>query len=347
MHHLSLSKPSASNQTFLVLGKKYVNNVKPASLFAGFAYASLSGVKRLLMDFSSENWDKINKHFIIGINQGITEPAAIKLLMAQHNIQVRLYIPGKKLTLDSLYAKPLFHPKTMYFEGGNNKLNMIYVSSANLTGAAIGTDPKNYECGQVITFPVNKKSAKQISEFKSWWAQIWGQSRPANEKLLSKYAGTRIKSFYRNLDALSLTEVSADIADAACFWIEVGKASGIERHQLEFPVYLVRYFGKPKKKPQKLKLKNEIDEWLDRPLSYKKTTYKVDIWRLGMPTVNMGGEAIKDRIILFTRTNETGEFEFEVTDAGSVLAGKWAEKCSAYGHLGQTGGAHPRRYGYF
>ncbi len=346
MFYLSLSKPSASAQHFLELGKNYVDNIKPDSLCAGFAYASLNGAKRVLNKFASDDWDNIDKRFIIGLNQGITEPAAIRLLMLQPNLEVRLYIPGKKLILDALYAKPLFHAKVMFFEGGNKKSNLFYISSANLTGAAIGSNPQNYECGQVTIFSSEKKYAKQVVEFKSWWDELWEHSRQVDDKVLDKYSNLRLSFFNRNPDTLSLTEPSSDIAEADYFWIEVGKASGIDRHQLEFPLHLVSFFGKPKKKRRNLTLRNDKGTWKGRPLSYKRTTYNVDIWRLGMPTIRMGGEWIQDRVIRFSRTNEKASFEFEVTDVGSNLAIKWAEDCNSYGHLGQTRGANSRRYGY-
>lgn len=346
MFYFSFSVPSNSKQKFLEIAKPFLSKSKPRLILAGFAYASLGGVNRIIDELSSNEWERIEKKFIIGTSQGITEPAAIQQLMSQPNMRVRMYVPGKQLTKSSLSAQPLFHAKTMLFSGGDRKPHLFYVSSANMTGAAIGYNPRNYECGQVTLIPPIKKYEEELRQFKTWWTRIWDYSILLSDRKLKAYSKLRLNFFERNPDTLSFIEPSTDIVHATHFWIEVGKASGIERHQIEFPKHLASFFGQPKKKRVDLTLVNDATTWPGRPLSYKRTSFNVDIWRLGMPTVTMGGEVIQNRVIRYSRTKIKKVFKFEISDLSSNSATAWLNECSLGGHLGQTRGAHPRRYGY-
>jgi hypothetical protein len=144
-------------------------------------------------------------------------------------------------------------------------------------------------------------------------------------------------------------EVPADIETAAYFFIEVGAGSGPPgfRHQVEFPESLVRYFGPAQRHRRPLTLRRGVTEWRGRPLSYKRTTFNVEIWRLGMPTQTAGGEAISHRVIRFTRTDEPETFEFAVVDVTSHDFQDWITKANVFGHLGATRGLNSRRYGFY
>ena len=344
MIELSLSEPGGQHQRFVEIVSDYLKAESPKLLLAGFAYATTKGADTLVRALDSGPWKQIEKRFVIGVHQGITEPKALRFLSSQSNLDVRAYVPGGKLTHVSLFATPLFHPKAMLFRAGKGPIGeLLVVSSANLTGNAIGANPKNFECGLVISSNPDGPIAKQFSD---WWKKIWNKSQQVDPKFIDRYSALRLGTFERNPDLLWQMEPSDDIAEAALFWIEVGQASGIERHQVEFPVGLASFFGPPVKQRVDLTLTRKKSVWAGRPLSYKQTTYGVDIWRLGMPTITMGGEPIQNRVILFKRTPHVGRFEFEIADHNSRPFCKWLRESGAYGHLGRTGGSHSRQYGY-
>lgn len=344
MIELSLGEPGGAQQKFIKIARDYIVAENPRLLLAGFAYATAKGAETLVHSLDCDSWKQIDKRFVIGIHQGITEPEALRILQSQDKLSLRVFVPGWKLTIAALFSTPLYHPKVMLFrQGGGPKEELFVVSSANLTGSAIGASPKNFECGQITSLGQRSSIGK---EFSSWWTKIWDQSRKVDETFINNYTHTRLQSFQKNPDLLRLVEHPDNISTASALWIEVGKASGIERHQVEFPFWLASFFGQPEKKRIDLTLVNKKKSWTGRPLTYKQTTFGVDIWRLGMPTVTMGGEPIQDRVIRFKRTPQAHRFEFAIADLDSSQSKKWLREASSFGHLGRTGGSHSRRCGY-
>ena len=243
--HLSFTNPGNPNQDFLKASAKFLCKEKPDLVIAGFAYASLAGVNRLLADLNCAEWENARKSFVVSGSQGITEPAAIRALMAQPNIDVRMAVPGRRLEKKALFSHPLFHAKTIFFENTKSKKFLIFVSSANLTGGAIGFTPKNFECGAVIFSSRSNSMQSELRKFDNWWSEVWDASLVMNAGRLRKYASYRTDFFTRNPDTLHFTEPSSDIRNATHFWIHVGAASGVQRHQVEFPQLLASFFGKP------------------------------------------------------------------------------------------------------
>src|SRR5690606_12259519 len=108
-------------------------------------------------------------------------------------------------------------------------------------------------------------------------------SLKATEDRIARYSSVRLGALIKNPDLLRIAEPEASISAARTFWIEVGKASGMDRHQVEFSASLAPFFGEPVTKRVDLTLRSKTNTWNNRPLSYKKTTFNVEIWRLGMP----------------------------------------------------------------
>jgi len=148
-----------------------------------------------------------------------------------------------------------------------------------------------------------------------------------------------------NPDVLASFEPPEDIGSAQELWIEVGKGSGIQRHQVEFNEYLASFFGPVTRGKTILTLRKDGREWDDRPLTHKTTSFGVRIWRLGMPTISKGGVKVKNRVVKFSRKPKPRTFEIEVTDPDSATADRWERRSNRHGHVGRTRGAHPRRWG--
>ena len=344
MIKLSLSEPGGAQPEFIRIARDYIVAEKPKLLVASFAYVTTKGVNTLTHALDSSAWKNMEKRFLVGIHQGITEPQALNMLRSLPKSSLRAYVPDKRLTQAALFSTPLYHPKAMLFRKGNGPNRELFVvSSANLTGSAIGPSMSNYECGMVTSLEEHPSIGKQFS---SWWMAIWSNSRDVDTEFTRRYSLVRIKSFKKNPDLLRLIEPEDDLQSATYFWIEVGKASGIQRHQTEFPTSLASFFGKPRKKRIDLTLIKGKKIWRGRPFTHKRTSYDVDIWRLGMPTIAMGGEPIQDRVIRFKRTPDADRFEFEIADHGSSQSEKWLKESSAFGNWGRTGGSYSRQYGY-
>ena len=341
--------PAASHDYFARFAAALqTSDAAAAVVRAGFAYATIGGVESLMEKVESvSHWTQMSKQFLIGVHHGITEPAALDRLRRIPRAELRLVIPTRALSVASLTARPLFHPKVLAIDDrATSTTRFLQAGSANLTSFAVGAQPANYEIG--LSIYSKGPSLDQRRVFQQWWGQAWGQARRADVRLIEQYAAVRHLAFEGNPILRMSSEVPDSIETAEHLFIEVGAASGPpgQRHQIEFPESLVRFFGKPKLARRDIALRSGTHVWDQRPLSHKRTTYGVDIWRLGMPTQTSGGEPIAERVIKFRRL-APHEFEFEIADNGSRKVTRWAKLANAVGHVGATHGLRGRRYGFY
>lgn len=326
------------------------SRVSDALVMSGFAYATLGGTQHFISHVERiANWTPISKQFVIGIHHGITEPSALEMLRGVPNSEVRIFIPGERLTPESLIATPLFHPKFIAISDANKRaLRFLQAGSANLTASAISDQPRNYELSISIEADKGAPSSSN-NAFLKWWSRIWRKSRIVDKETINRYAKARLDVFERNPILRHAAGVPSNIRRAEYFFIEVGAASGPPglRHQVEFPESLVAFFGRPARHRRDITLSRNGVAWSARPLSYKTTTFGVEIWRLGMPTQNTGGDPIANRAIRFRRTGKPHTFEFEVVDSDSSSLTEWRGAANTLGHLGATHGQRARLYGFY
>lgn len=310
---------------------------------AGFAFVSLLGARRLRTALESD--DRLlgcPKEICVGIHQGISEPKAVELLRSIPNTSVRIFLPTSSMTAESLLTRPVYHPKFVAILANQGE-DCWMIGSANLTGAAISVTGTNVEIASIAS--IKGKQRKQAREsLEVWEAAFSNMARLATDKLIKSYAAARLITLQKNPALLELTEASPELGDARDLFIEVGKGSGMERHQVEFTRQLATFFGKPRSSRKDLRLANPATTWKNRPLTPKKTSYGVTIYRLGMPTVKKGGEKVAGRAIRFTRTKASNRFLIEIADLGSPSYIDWESHANAQGHLGKTSGG--RKFGY-
>ena len=316
----------------------------------GFAYVSLSGIHQLLEAISTYgNWESARKEFLVGIHHAISEPSALNFLRKVPNSIVRVFLPDGKLNTNAFDATPLFHPKVISVsDSDSEQIRLLQAGSANLTASATREFPSNHEISLAWLGNTGKILDDEHS-FNSWWNDLWINAREVDRAFIKKYAELRRKVFDANPILRSATDVSDQIKRAEYFFLEVGAGSGPSRmrHQVEFPESLVRFFGIPQKEKRDLTLVRGSRSWKRRPLSFKTTTYGVEIWRLGMPTQTTGGDPISNRAIRFRRTESGDEFEFEVVDINTPDYLDWERLANLNGHLGSTRGSRTRRFGFY
>lgn len=315
---------------------------------AAFAYATYRGIDEFLKAVrKSGNWDETSKFILTGVHNAITEPSALEVLRKLERTEVRAFIPGRRLTSGSFSAKPVFHPKVLALTSGE-ALQAIQAGSANLSAAAIGTEAGNYE---LATYAGSSKAAEldPDSRFLGWWTEVWDASRVVDRRFIRKYADLRQEALERNPIVRATVETPETINAAQHFFLEVGAGSGPPgaRHQVEFPESLVQFFGELSHARRDITLRADGQEWTDRPLSFKHTSFGVDIWRLGMPTQAKGGAPVAKRAIRFTRTDTPLAFAYEVTDVDSEVFRDWERLANLSGHIGTTQGQGGRRYGFY
>jgi hypothetical protein len=325
-----------------------VQDAEATKLRAGFAFASRSGIHDLFGAIdSTARFQSIQKEIIVGVGNGITEPAALMLLLSWPNTSLRLFVSGTKLNRHSVEMGSPFHAKFLCVESGaNNLTSYVSASSANLTRAAQGVNPKNFEFGIAVSATaVDPAVAREAIE--PWWLAATALSIPATDALVKKYANLRL-SYLREFPAFyALQEPVIDAGQASSLWIHVGLASGIQRHQVEFSQALASFFGPLQRQRVDLELTDGTTTWAGRPLSWKETSFGVDIWRLGMPTIATGGVHYQNRVVHFRRLEGDRRFAIEVADTETAVALSWQRIANERGALGQTGGSRPRLYGFY
>lgn len=313
-----------------------------------FAYATLAGVRRFIdLVSSASGWSSAKKRMLVGVHNAITEPAALRELRSVERAEVRTFVPGRKLTQRAFAMPPVFHPKVLALVTDRG-LIAIQAGSPNLTDSAIGESPSNYELA-LSTLSAGASSLDTQGKFDNWWTKLWAASRVVDNRFIQQYAHLRQQLLDANPILRAMIEVPETIRDARHFFLEVGAASGPpdRRHQVEFPKSLAAFFGEASYMRRDLRLRHHEQEWNSRPLSYKQTTFGVDIWRLGMPTPTKGGPSIPERAIRFTRTEDPDTFDFDVADVSSLEFQTWKESANLYGHQGATQGQRARTYGFY
>ncbi len=342
-------KPNASHDLF----KALVNALdepsnQGAEVRAAFAYATVGGIHQLIDTLSTaKGWKSAKKQIMVGVHNGITEPAGLNELRGLERTQIRAFVPGRRLTWRAFAMTPVFHPKVLALVT-NHGLTAIQAGSANLTSAAMGVSPTNYEL-VLSTFAAPAASLDAQGKFDSWWMDLWDASRVVNWRFIMQYARLRQQVLEANPILRTMIETPETIKDARHLFLEVGAGSGPphQRHQVEFPKALAEFFGEATYSRRDLRMRQRQQVWDRRPLSYKKTSYGVDIWRLGMPTQTTGGPSIAERVIRFTRTEEPNTFDYEVTDVDSKEFLNWESSANLSGHLGTTQGQRARKYGFY
>ena len=315
----------------------------------GCPFVSLAGIESLTAPISpASRWEAPVKHWLIGLHQGITEPAALRHVLGTTNSVTRIFTRGRKFDSQALSGVPIFHAKVIALEAGDGatkRLDSVLVSSANITRSAIGSDPltSNFEAGAILkTF-----SRVEETKWKSWWQHAWNQCIPLTEVLIDRYEGLRSKFLEQNPASVELLDPPSLnlLASSTTMWMETGAMSGGSRNQIEFSRELASFFGPPTSvsRPITVMIGNRV--WDDRPLTPKVTTFRVPIWRLSLPTATQGAPPYPGRIICFRYSEPSAAYRITVADPGSSAARLWKRESMRSGYVGRTSG--DRAFGLF
>ena len=294
-------------------------------------------------------WSDLRKQWIIGLHHGITEPKALERVRALPNSSLRVFAGSRSLNLASLFAGQLFHAKIILITSLRRSLGQpphFVASSANLSDAALGASARNYEAGVALSgAEVSRLSSRLAAE---WWARAWRDSLPVTDGLLDRYTKLRDRLVDRNPDMLMGMDPPSlpDLQDAEMLWIDAGAMSGGSRNQVEFNEELAAFFGPPRRTTRHLRIRANGNEWDDRPLAHKVTTFGVNIWRLSLPTLTAGGFNYPGTVIRFQKGSDSAGLYFSLStaDFGGSRARRWRALAHRQGYVGMTSGQ--RSFGF-
>ena len=346
---LATGEPSTPPNLYDLFGRALTTALPQRRIRLGFAYATEAGLTTLLDCVARlPGWGSAEKHWLLGLHHGITEPSAIQSIANMQRSTVRLFSGGNKLRQEDLLSGQKFHGKVFCVDSGSaSQIDLIIVGSANLTGAALGRVPQNYE----IFLGVSDSNIPEVCSgiFNRWWSAAWNASLPVTDSLLKEYVRFRSRLLRKNPDLAAGFDPPRPerVRNATNLWIDAGAMSGGSRNQVEFSRSLAEFFGPIRRFSRKLRISALGKYWDDRPLSPKTTTFGVDIWRLGLPTIAQGGFEYPGRAIrLQKHQDEKGEyFELSVSDIDSREHRRWETKSHLGGYAGLTSGK--RAFGFF
>ena len=200
-------------------------STQDAEVRAAFAYATVGGVKQFINTLSSaRGWNSAKKRILVGVHNAITEPAGLNELRSVERTQIRAFVPGRRLTHRAFAMTPVFHPKVLALVT-NYGLTAIQAGSANLTSAAIGKSPSNYELA-LSTLAADASSLDAQGKFDNWWVSLWDASRVVDRRFIRQYARLRQQVLEDNPILRTMIETPETIKDAQHFFLEVGAGSG-------------------------------------------------------------------------------------------------------------------------
>lgn len=312
------------------------------------AYLNQAGLETMSSQFlRGQNVFQIYRsEWVVGIDHGISEPRALTTILNWGPATLRLFCPSGRLNAATLRGTPRLHAKVIALVDGNGHLASMSLGSANITGAAMGSNARNYEIGISYEAPVDRDSRL----FALWWTEIVRRGVRATPHIIGRYADLRqryLMAFPNLLDELD-PPAPVDIRNARYLWIEAGAMSGPpeHRHQIEFAEDLANYFHAPRRDAQIHLRYGAVEE--ARPLTFRGTARGqfVEIWRLGLLTRRMGGPVYTNRIVRFGRSG-AHQYTLEVADRNSASGRRWLREANRMGYVGRTGGASGRRYGFY
>jgi hypothetical protein len=345
--HLIASGPGDPADLHSFFRQTFESRPKPALIRLGFALAKTSGVDALESAVAdTDAWNRVRKEWLIGTQFALTEPEALHQLGGIASSVVRLHGwrhasgPSRR----AMFGVGCFHGKVIAAGDANStQFRSLLVGSGNLTGAALGSVPMNYEAAIEVNGAVPRPL---IGPFNSWWRRAWAESITLTPALIDEYARAREEVLAENPDLHRFVEASSREGPVFgnSLWIEAGATSGGSRNQIEFSEDLVPFFGPVEEGRRLLRVRLGRRLWTDRPLSFKITTLGVKIWRLSLPT----DEEYPGRVVRFVRSQDPEglTFNLEVADPSSAKYKRWRRNSEVGGHLGLTGGRRGgREYG--
>jgi HKD family nuclease len=314
-------------------------------VFVAMAYATISGVRKLLEIFS-ENDLNIETRWVLGLDDFVTQPGAIDLCAALAASEIRnasFSIQGAR-----------FHPKVFVFEAKNRKT--VLVGSANLTAFGIR---RNGEAGVQL----QSISRGESSEIEKFVARLWKMGRVPTKSILNAYK----KRYQRR--PLPLPQVmpskktktvevfSTDVAEidpklSHTCWIEVGKNTALGR-ELEFKAEQALFFGVD---PQGGEAQNRDFLLSNGTIVSLRLKYQANaMWRLQMnneiPEVKIGlrpsraGRLGRSPFVaVFKRLKNPNRFSLTFIKAKGRQFQRLRSRSQSLGTIGST---TMREYGWF
>lgn len=326
------------------------DQVEPDLVRVAMAFASEAGVLELRGKIiGAELFDAVDKRWLIGIEDGVTQPKALEKLGSLSSSEARVPYGAAVMADKHLKAPHFFHPKLYCFENSASGEAAILSTSANLTLSALRSNVE-----QMLLWRGSRADA-EVETLNEWWGGYWASADPATKAFLAAYEARRPKLPLRRRPA-SGGPTDSVLRKASTFWIELTrKPEGGAYNQVELLFNGHCFFYPDESKPSKaagrrLSFEDRRGTVYDDP--GRQVTFNGppriatgnSMWRIYLPTLAKGFGEYQDGDVLvrFERTTLPDRYVIDVAASNSPLALAWIEEST----VAQYQGRPPRRMGW-
>jgi hypothetical protein len=240
-----------------------------ASIFCAMAYASRRGAAELSDALSpAESWEGSDKRWLVSIDFGRTEPAALEYLSGLPKSEVRVPNGIEVVDRPGFVPHVTFHPKCLVLIGDDGLPSALMVGSANMTRSGLIAGTEMAIAHQWIG-PLTDMERQLLDEGRATvdsLLELWEQADPLDE-VLEDYQGRWRASPVASRSQEDDTEGTQDeelelegvllhgvdaalVASARALWTSPGGVSrnlgpGVPGNQLDLPRGTRVFFGFP------------------------------------------------------------------------------------------------------
>lgn len=235
---------------------------------AAVAYATLNGCRVLVRRVAgSPRWTRSRKRWLISIDFGRTEPAALDFLAALPRAEVRIPFGAQVVARRGFSPITPFHPKAYAVDDigdGGNRVFGVFLGSGNLTGSGLLTGSESGALSYwVDPTRAQKKGMASAYDHMSWFEAVWERADPLRDILLPykkrwkkskppiKEEDPEIVDLYVGGTGRVVSGTTAiGLASARALWVEVGelyknRGPGQAGNQVDLPRGSRVFFGFP------------------------------------------------------------------------------------------------------
>ncbi len=316
---------------------------------AGFSTESGAGELRSGI-IGAAHFDAADKQFLIGIQEGVTQPDALRRLQGFAASTVRVPFGRQALASPTLRAPTFFHPKLYYLENTATGEAQLLSASANLTYRGLRASVEQFLAWS------GTRTDSEATRFKHWWDRLWAQSDVATTAFIQAYEAQR-PLLPTPAHAITTGPPNADLQAATEFWIELTRRpEGGSLNQVEL-LFNGHFFFYPRTAAPRQSVHRPLTFEDRAGIIYNDPGRRImfngpplkpggnHMWRIYMPTAAMGfiGYQDGDAVVHFTRTRRRDHYLIEVAPARSPQALSWLGTARG---ISLWHGTPPRRMGW-
>jgi HKD family nuclease len=324
-----------------------LQNIELDRLDVAVAYATLSGLT--VLHDAVGDWPPVTR-WVVGLDDAITQPAAIDALLALDGAEVRLARLGPQRR---------FHPKLYCLWSSQNAAECIVViGSGNMTHHGLS---RNGEAAVLL----QAESEAEANEIRAAWSTLSALGLPAADVDLDAYRAlyAKARKARRRMtkegvvplqpEAEEDAQLASQVTEgAATFWLEIGSAIG--GRELELPRAVLPFFDIPDGAVETFRsfiLPNHQEVTLrliDRAAN--------DMWRLEFTADSIRAMATRPTFRRLDGTRRS-DLALHLSREGALFRARTVlidsddyqalSAASAAGVIGNTGGANGRAYGFY